>query len=281
VNGVSVSDKQGLVLRVGLYILLAWMGVLVFSVMLSLGGILVTSTLSTFAAAAVANAVVVRVYERGRLADVGLGWSPSSGREFLTGAVAGIMATLCVVLVPVALRMARFGPAPAVVEHPWASFAFDGLILFFGAMGEELLFRGYAFQLLVRSLGPFATILPTSVIFGLMHSANPDANTLAIVNTVAWGILLGYAVWRTGALWLPIGLHFGWNVALPLLGSNLSGFTMGVTGYILEWKVGVIWSGGGYGMEGSVLTTGIVVALFFALRKVLPQPELTEPRLER
>jgi hypothetical protein len=56
---------------------------------------------------------------------------------------------------------------------------------------------------------------------------------------------------------------------------------MGVTGYILEWKVGVIWSGGGYGMEGSVLTTGIVVALFFALRKVLPQPELTEPRLER
>jgi len=281
VNGVSVSDKQGLVLRVGLYILLAWMGVLVFSVMLSLGGILVTSTLSTFAAAAVANAVVVRVYERGRLADVGLGWSPSSGREFLTGAVAGIMATLCVVLVPVALRMARFGPAPAVVEHPWASFAFDGLILFFGAMGEELLFRGYAFQLLVRSLGPFATILPTSVIFGLMHSANPDANTLAIVNTVAWGILLGYAVWRTGALWLPIGLHFGWNVALPLLGSNLSGFTMGVTGYILEGKVGVIWSGGGYGMEGSVLTTGIVVALFFALRKVLPQPELTEPRLER
>ena len=176
----------------------------------------------------------------------------------------------------VALRMASFERAPAGVEHPWASFAFGGLALFFGAMGEELLFRGYAFQLLIRSVGPFATILPTSVIFGLMHSRNPDANALGIVNTVAWGILLGYAVWRTGALWLPIGLHFGWNVALPLLGSNLSGFTMGVTGYTLKWNVGVLWSGGGYGVEGSVLTTVIVVALFFVLRKLIPQSEVDE-----
>ena len=123
-----------------------------------------------------ANAVVVRIYERGRLADVGLGWSPSSGREFLTGAAAGIAAAVCVVLVPLALRMARFAASPAVVEHRWASFAFDGRLLFFGVMGEELLFRGYAFQLLIRAVGPFATILPTSVIFGLMHSGNPTSS---------------------------------------------------------------------------------------------------------
>ncbi len=266
-NDVAVPDKQGLVLRVSLYILLAWMGWLVFpALLLPLGGIVVASTLSAFAAAAVANAVVVRVYERGRLADVGLGGNPSSGREFLTGVASGVLAAVCVVAVPLALRMARFDRDPAGVEHRWASLAFGGLTLFFGVMGEELLFRGYAFQLLVRAVGPFATILPTSVIFGLMHSGNLNASVLGIVNTVAWGILLGYAVWRTGALWLSIGLHFGWNVALPLLGSNLSGFTMGVTGYILEWKVGVLWSGGGYGVEGSLLTTAIVVALFFVLR---------------
>jgi hypothetical protein len=276
-NGVAVPDKQGLLLRAGLYVLLASMGVLVFGTLLQpLAGIVVTSTLSTFAAAVVANAVVVRIYERGRLADVGLGWSPSSGREFLTGLAAGIAAVVVVVLVPVALRMATFHRAPAPVEHPWASFAFGGVAIFFGAMGEELLFRGYVFQLLIRVLGPFATILPTSVIFGLMHSGNLNVTALGIVNTVAWGILLGYAVWRTGALWLPIGLHFGWNVALPLLGSNLSGFTMGVTGYTLEWNVGVLWSGDGYGVEGSLLTTGIVVALFFALRRLIPQAEVTE-----
>jgi membrane protease YdiL (CAAX protease family) len=271
-NSVALPDKQGIILRVSLYILIAWMGLLLFpAMMLPLGGIVVTSTLSTFAAAAVANAVVVRIYERGRLADVGLGGSPSSGREFLTGTAAGVSAAVCVVLIPLALRLVRFQRTPAVVEHPWAAFAFSGVAILFGAMGEELLFRGYAFQLLIRSLGPFATILPTSVIFGLMHSWNPSATGLGIVNTVAWGILLGWAVWRTGALWLSIGLHFGWNVALPLVGSNLSGFTMGVTGYTLEWNVGVLWSGGGYGVEGSLLTTAIVVALFFALQRLIPR----------
>ncbi len=76
-NGAAVPDKQGLVLRVGLYILLAWIGLLLFPAMLlPLVGIVVASTLSSFAAAAVANAVVVRIYERGRLADVGLGGKP-------------------------------------------------------------------------------------------------------------------------------------------------------------------------------------------------------------
>jgi hypothetical protein len=270
-SAVTLPDKQGLALRVGLFILFAFMGLLFFpSILQPLGGIVVTSTLSTFAAAAVANAIVVRIYERGRLADVGLGASPSAGREFLTGAGTGIAAAVCVVLVPVALQIAKFQRAPAVVEHPWSAFAFGSVAIFFGAMGEELLFRGYAFQLLIRSLGPFATILPTSVIFGLMHAANPDASLLGILNTVAWGVLLGFAVWRTGALWLPIGLHFGWNVALPLLGTNLSGLTMGVTGYALSWKVGVLWSGGGYGVEGSLLTTLAVVGLFFGLRKLIP-----------
>jgi len=275
-NGIAVHNKQGILLRVGLYLLFAFLGVLIFPVILRPLGDLLMTTLSTFAAAAVANAVVVRIYERGRLADVGLGWSPSSGREFLIGAATGMAAAMVVILVPLALRMVKFERAQVGVDHPWAVFAFGGIALFFGVMGEELLFRGYAFQLLIRSSGPFATILPTSLIFGLMHSANPGASSLGIINTVAWGILLGWAVWRTGALWLPIGLHFGWNVMLPLLGSNLSGLTMGVTGYTLAWNVGVLWSGGSYGVEGSMLTTAVVVALFAGLRKLIPQAGATE-----
>src|SRR5512144_1483650 len=102
-NGMAVPDKQGMLLRVGLYVLFAFIGLLLFPAILQpLGGIVLTSTLSTFASAAIANAVVVRVYERGRLADVGLGWSLSSGREFLTGAAAGIASAVCVALVPLA-----------------------------------------------------------------------------------------------------------------------------------------------------------------------------------
>jgi uncharacterized protein len=50
---------------------------------------------------------------------------------------------------------------------------------------------------------------------------------------------------------------------LPLFGANLSGFTMGVTGYALHWSVGNLWSGGDYGPEGGLPTTAVVVALFW------------------
>jgi membrane protease YdiL (CAAX protease family) len=275
-NGMAIPDKQGILLRIGLYVLFACLGVLIFPAIMQPLGTFLMTTLSTFAAAAVANAIVVRIYERGRLADVGLGWNLSSGREFLTGTGLAAAAAMVVILVPLASRMASFQREKVAVEHPWAAFAFGCGALLFGVIGEELLFRGYAFQLLIRTLGPFATILPTSMMFGLMHSANPGVSVLGIINTVAFGILFGYAVWRTGALWLSIGLHFGWNVAVPLLGSNLSGFTMGVTGYALHWNVSVFWSGGNYGVEGSALTTLIVVALFFGIQKLIPPADATE-----
>ena len=81
-----------------------------------------------------------------------------------------------------------------------------------------MLFRGYAFQYLIGKMGPFATILPFGVLFGIVHGNNPNLTWLGLLNTAAWGVLLGFAFLRSGDLWLPIGLHFGWNWALPLFG---------------------------------------------------------------
>ncbi len=141
------------------------------------------------------------------------------------------------------------------------------IILLFGSVGEEMLFRGYAFQVLVKAIGPFATILPMAVLFGLAHRSNLNFTWLALVNTMLWGVVLGYAFIRSGDLWLPIGLHFGWNWVLPLFGVSLSGFTMGVTGYSVQWKIGDLWSGGAYGPEGGLLTSAIIVVLFVYLQR--------------
>jgi len=230
--------RLGILLRVGLFILIGYLGMVIFPfIIYPLAGIVVTSAMATFAAAAVANAITVRIYERGRLADLGLAWTVTSKREMFIGFAAAAGAAVVILGGPVITRFANFERSPGV-EHPWASFLFVSLVLLFGAAGEEMLFRGYAFQLLVRSIGAFATILPVSILFGIGHLNNPNATLLGIVNTVLWGVLLGFAYWRTNALWLPIGLHFGWNFALPLFGVNLSGFTMGVTGYALHWRTG-------------------------------------------
>jgi membrane protease YdiL (CAAX protease family) len=263
-------DKLGIALRVGLFVVIGWMGVVIFGWLMYPAGLLVASALSTFAAAAVANAITVRIYERGRLSDLGLGWTSTSLREFGIGVGFAAAAAVMILAGPLTIGLARFESTPGP-EHPWSSLAFVSIVLLFGAVGEEMLFHGYAFQLLIRSLGAFATILPAAILFGFAHMGNLNATLLGLINTVLWGILLGYAFFRTGALWLPIGLHFGWNVTLPLFGVNLSGFTMSVTGYGLHWRTGDLWSGGGYGPEGSLLTTLIVVALFFAVQRVVPQ----------
>jgi len=237
---------------------------------------LVVSTLASFTAGAVANGLLVRMYEESRLSAFGMAWGKSSGRELLLGIAGGAGSAAAIFLFALITRMARLEVAPASSGSSLArsliDVAFILVVIAFGAVGEELMFRGYAFQLMVRTMGEFAAVLPIAVLFGVAHLGNRDVTPMAIFNTVAWGILLGYAFLLTRALWLPIGLHYGWNAAMPVLGANLSGFTMEVR-YSLHWSANDWWSGGAYGFEGSIMTTVAVVALFFFLRRVIPARE--------
>ena len=119
----------------------------------------------------------------------------------------------------------------------------------------------------MRTIGPWATILPVGILFALLHGSNPASSWLSTGITAAFGILFGYAWMRSRDLWLPIGLHFGWNFTLPLFGVNISGLRIRVTGYEFSWTAGELWSGGEYGPEASVLTLGALVVLFAYLWK--------------
>jgi membrane protease YdiL (CAAX protease family) len=229
----------------------------------------VAAALGVFSAGAVANAIALRIYENARLTDIGMGWTPASRRNLLIGVAGGVAAGLAAVLAPVALRVAIIERIPETTFQ-FGSVLFVSVVLLFGAIGEEMLFHGFAFQILIGYLGPFATIIPSAVLFAFAHLGNPGQGApvvgyIAPLNTALWGILLGYAFVRSGDLWLPIGLHFGWNWVLPLLGANLSGFTMGVTGIDIRSVGGDLWTGGAYGPEGGVVTTFVVVCLAFAL----------------
>jgi membrane protease YdiL (CAAX protease family) len=272
----SKPDARGALLRVGLYLVLGFVSLKIFATLVAilvgdnspaLG--FVGSAMAVFAAAALANAIAIRIYERGRLSDVGMDWNPRALGEFWRGTALCGGAAAAILVGAYAAGAAKF-EAVQGAEHRWAAVAFVAAVLLFGAAGEEILFRGYAFQLLVRIIGPWATILPISVLFAFMHIDNPGIKLLGLINTMLFGMLFGYAYVRTGSLWAPIGMHFGWNLALELFGVNLSGFTMGVSGFTLRWKTGDLWSGGAYGPEGSLVTTVVVIVLFVVLQRVIP-----------
>ncbi len=255
------------VLRLGVYAVFAVLGLRVFGWLTYgiSGNLLVSSALSVFLAAGAANALAMRVYEQARLTDIGFAWNPAAYRNLLLGLAGGIGAALIVLSGPL-IGPAELQPVSGVRVEP-SAILFFFVVLLFGGVGEEMLFHGYAFQVLLRAIGPFATILPVSVLFASAHVNNLNFSVLGGINTFGWGVLLGYAFWRSGDLWLPIGLHVGWNWTLPLFGANLSGFTMNVTGYAMRWNTVPIWSGGEYGPEGSILTSGILIVLFLYLWK--------------
>ena len=57
--------------------------------------------------------------------------------------------------------------------------------------------------------------------FGALHRDNPNASWLSTANTAIAGILLSWAYVRTRSLWLPYGIHLGWNVGLGITVSFL------------------------------------------------------------
>jgi len=232
-----------------------------------IAGEMVAITVPPLVAAAIASSACMAIFEAGGLADLGMDWLPGSGRNLLAGIGLGAASAALVILPALPLGLAHYQRL-AHSDVSWRATLFMPVLLFCGAMGEEIAFRGFPLQFLMRGYGNWAAILTTGTLFGLAHSINPGATTLGLVNTGLFGVLFGAAILRSHDLWLPIGMHFGWNAVLPFLGVELSGLTIGVTGYKLVWNAGSLWSGGEYGPEASVLTSAVLVLLAAAVWKL-------------
>ncbi|HEX4749570.1 MAG TPA: type II CAAX endopeptidase family protein [Bryobacteraceae bacterium] len=262
------ETKIGLIIRVAFFIGIVVIGqVLLVGFLYGIFGTIVATTIGLCTTGLAANMLTMRIFDRRPLIDIGLQGGRPSLINFLLGLVLGGGSAALMLVAPLLAGTGHLVPR-AVSDFTWPSLITYLFALLIAATGEELIFRGYAFQLLVEKIGPFATVLPVGVIFGVAHAWNPNASGLGVMNTVIWGILLGFAFLRSHDLWLPIGLHYGWNSVLPLFGVNLSGLTIDVSRYSYRWDLTPLWSGGTYGPEGGLLTTIFAVALFFALVRV-------------
>ena len=279
----SGKDPLRLGIHVVVYVALYFATAFVFSGLLVwLGGYLTGVTGTGLLSAVFANWLAMRIYENRHVVEIGL-WLNRRSAENLAMGLAGGAGSAALVLAPALLAgAAHLTPTPA--DQPTVgTIIFVSILLLAGSVGEELFFRGYGFQELLAAVGPWATVIPVGVIFALLHGSNPGATWFSTANTAGFGILFGYAYLRSRDLWLPIGLHFGWNFTLPLFGVNVSGLRMKVTGYEMSWTAGSLWSGGEYGPEASILTSVVLIALFIYLRRAPIRRQLsplTDPPAE-
>jgi membrane protease YdiL (CAAX protease family) len=154
----------------------------------------------------------------------------------------------------------------------------DGLMLALGmalmaGVCEELIFRGAVYRLFESGFGTAVALILSGALFGLLHAANPGA-TLASTFAIALeaGVLLAAAYVLTRSLWLPIGLHFGWNFTEGgIFGAAVSGHaTKGLIDASISGPV--LLTGGKFGPEASLpavavcVTTAIVILVLAAQR---------------
>jgi len=203
------------------------------------------------------------------------GWARDLGRG-LTAGIAGLGVGLALCWAAGALRpQLRFDPAKTVQKALLGAGAAVAV-----GLGEEALFRGVVLRRLSLDMGRAAGVAVTTGIYAAVHAigksekiarpapmagvdrlrklfvplGRPRALPM-LLGLTAFGLLLAWARFRSGSLWLPIGIHAGW----------VGVFRIGRLFFEIEprpaWLVGPGWPpvvGGAAGLV-AVLVTWLVL----------------------
>jgi uncharacterized protein len=226
-----------------------------------------------------AGAILIRVVDGRSPAALGIGLSRETPLHAAFGlgiGAAALAVATAGMLVTGALRYA----AASGSAGAWLAVVLSQLALFMvAAFAEEVLFRGYAFQILARAAGPAVATVASSILFALAHGANPEVGAFALVNIFLAGVLLAVAYLRTLSLWFATALHVGWNWTMATLFdlpvSGIQAFDTPLYDPVIagpDW-----WSGGMFGPEGGAVgSIGFVIALVAVLRwrRLRPDPRI-------
>lgn len=139
----------------------------------------------------------------------------------------------------------------------WAFLAVIVLTSPIQAAAEEIFFRGYLLQALGSLVArPWFGVIASSVVFALLHGTQ---NVPLFVDRLAFGLLAGLLVWRTGGLEAGIAAHVINNVFAYLI----AGLTTSVAA--LKAIKGIGWVDAAFDVGGFAL----FAVLAYALSRVL------------
>lgn len=284
--GVSSGFRSwlGVLARILLFVCLlvvlgAFARVLAGDVAGSLGSRLILGSALTCAAAIVAGGVLIRRLDDRPVGALGLAWTSRTVWEIGAGLAIGAVALGAAAALMLLVGGLRYTsqPGDAMAWVAAIGSGFGGLAL--PALAEELIFRGYPFQVLVQAAGGTAATLAASTVFAVAHAANPNVDAFALVNIFLAGVLLSVAYLRTRSLWFATAIHLGWNGAMAAaLDLPVSGLELYDTPFYEPVIAGPRWfTGGVFGPEAGLVGTialGLALLMLARSRRVNVAPEM-------
>jgi membrane protease YdiL (CAAX protease family) len=162
----------------------------------------------------------------------------------------------------------EFDPINVVITNVLTAF----VVFIFVGWNEELLSRGYHLQTIASGINLFWGVVISSAVFGLLHLSNPNATWISAAGIFFAGVFLAYGYIRTKQLWLPIGLHIGWNFfegvgfGFPVSGLDIYALTR------ISVHGPELWTGGAFGPEAGLivlpaLALGALLIYFYTMRR--------------
>lgn len=188
--------------------------------------------------------------------------NPAKG--VVLGAITGIVWLAIPTLVMYIAKIIHFNGSNSIERFPiWL------IAVFLNAIMQELLVRGYLYQMLKQKHNIVAATIVTTAFFTALHGGVFEAGVIPVLNVLTMSLLMTIVLEYSGSIIAPTIMHFVWNGigALVLGGVSLADDYPNL--FILTFNGNEILSGGIYKIEGSIIVLFVnvfLIALFMFLK---------------
>jgi uncharacterized protein len=214
---------------------------------------------------------IMALIEKRTMADYGLPLNQAFGLRFWQGVPLGfVMLSLLLAMIAALHGFSLDGVAvggPLALKY--GALYFIGFIIvgFF----EEFSFRGYLQSTLGSGIGFWPAAILLSILFGAVHLGNPGEAKIGAFMAGSFGLVCAFALWRTGNLWLPIGMHASWDWGETYFYGTPDSGLLAQGHFLNSAQHGPAWlSGGSVGPEGSWLVFAILIILAISIHFLFP-----------
>ena len=180
--------------------------------------------------------------------------NPNNGA--LLGIVMGVLWLAIPTLLMYIIKSLHFDGMNEVKLFPvWMLAAFLNVIM------QELLVRGYLYQMLKQKHNIVAAIIVTTALFTACHGGAFEAGILPVVNVITMSLFMTAVLEYNGSLVAPIIMHFLWNGIGALILSGVSLADDYPSLLITSFSGNEILSGGACKIEGSIFVLIVNIGL--------------------